>query len=276
MALIKRDVGAVTSYAEAVAGGYTGTRAQWRQMLADLANVIVRGDGVSLLLNDAGYVRTSEVPTKVSDLTNDAGFITQAQVPEEVFVATYGTTTYAEIKAAYDAGKTVFLIVIGPGGNRMLFPLRSVGGSSFYFEGSHMVQPGSFKHYRYSVGQTYNWTERVSEDVELVSRKVTSLSSASNDVEYPSAKCVYDRTQAMIIEVTVDEPGGDTYTCDHTWQEIYDAWMTCGAVLHWETGYFPITWFEDGTTPTGFWFKTANDKDFTADSASDYPVFVDV
>ena len=31
-----RDVGAVTSYAEAVAGGYTGTRAQWRDLLANL------------------------------------------------------------------------------------------------------------------------------------------------------------------------------------------------------------------------------------------------
>ena len=34
--MIQRDVGAVTSYAEAVAGGYTGTRAQWRQLLANL------------------------------------------------------------------------------------------------------------------------------------------------------------------------------------------------------------------------------------------------
>lgn len=36
--MIQRDVGAVTSYAEAVAGGYTGTRAQWRQLLATLPN----------------------------------------------------------------------------------------------------------------------------------------------------------------------------------------------------------------------------------------------
>lgn len=34
--MLQRDVGAVTSYAEAVAGGYTGTRTQWRTLLASL------------------------------------------------------------------------------------------------------------------------------------------------------------------------------------------------------------------------------------------------
>lgn len=49
----------------------------------------------------------STVPTKTSQLDNDSGFITSDEVPSDVFVATYGTTTYTEIKAAYDAGKVV-------------------------------------------------------------------------------------------------------------------------------------------------------------------------
>lgn len=50
--------------------------------------------------------------------------------PSEVFIATYDTTTYAEIKAAYDAGKAVFCDYY-----KSLVPLaqfNSVGGANFY------------------------------------------------------------------------------------------------------------------------------------------------
>lgn len=69
---------------------------------------------------------TSAVPTKTSDLTNDSGFVnasgaaaaapvqsvngqTGAVTVDEVYWATYNVTTYADIKAAYDAGKVVML-----------------------------------------------------------------------------------------------------------------------------------------------------------------------
>ena len=45
---------------------------------------------------------TVSVPSKVSDLTNDSGFITG------MYIASYGSSTYAEILAAYQANKVVY------------------------------------------------------------------------------------------------------------------------------------------------------------------------
>lgn len=50
---------------------------------------------------------TTSIPSKTSDLTNDSGFITSSDVPQEIYWATYGTTTSAQIEAAYQAGKIV-------------------------------------------------------------------------------------------------------------------------------------------------------------------------
>ena len=71
------------------------------------------------LTNDSGFITSASVPTKTSDLTNDSGFITSASLTEEVFWATYGTTTNAEIDTAINAGKIPMVAV----GGRAL-PLR--------------------------------------------------------------------------------------------------------------------------------------------------------
>lgn len=56
-------------------------------------------------------IPTPTVPTKTSELENDSGFITAEDVPtpeSDVFYATYGETTTAEIEAALTAGKAVY------------------------------------------------------------------------------------------------------------------------------------------------------------------------
>lgn len=45
---------------------------------------------------------TLTIPTKVSDLTNDTGFITG------MYIASYGTSTFAEVEEAYTASKIVY------------------------------------------------------------------------------------------------------------------------------------------------------------------------
>ena len=45
---------------------------------------------------------TVSVPTKTSDLTNDSGFITG------MYIASYGSSTYAQVLAAYQANKVVY------------------------------------------------------------------------------------------------------------------------------------------------------------------------
>lgn len=42
-------------------------------------------------------------------LTTDGTDASWANVPEEIFIATYGTTTYVEVEAAYNAGKALFV-----------------------------------------------------------------------------------------------------------------------------------------------------------------------
>ena len=46
--MITKDLGMVTAYAYAVAGGYTGTEAEFTQLMADLAVVVDDFDNFSV------------------------------------------------------------------------------------------------------------------------------------------------------------------------------------------------------------------------------------
>lgn len=72
-------------------------------------------------------IRTT-LPTKTSQLTNDSGFLTSA--PDEIFIATYGTTTNAEIEAAYQAGKVVYCKV--DGASQYFIPLIGRNGEDYH------------------------------------------------------------------------------------------------------------------------------------------------
>lgn len=62
-------------------------------------------NGSNLSASDIGALpNTTVIPTKTSDLTNDSGYITT-----DTFTAIYGTTTFDEIKTAYNAGKRVIV-----------------------------------------------------------------------------------------------------------------------------------------------------------------------
>lgn len=71
---------------------------------------------ITLTASDIGALSADTIiPTKISDLTNDAGYLTQEQVSAEMFIVTISRTsastsadkTYDEIKAAYDANRSV-------------------------------------------------------------------------------------------------------------------------------------------------------------------------
>lgn len=65
---------------------------------------------------------------------------------------------------------------------------------------------------------------------ESLANKVTSLSAASTDAQYPSAKAVYDALSALeigtvVIEGTVSDNMSElTITTGNAWQKVYDAW----------------------------------------------------
>lgn len=114
-----------------------------------------------------------------------------------IFIATYGTTTNAEIKAANDAGKAVFVKRA-----TMVAPLVYIfGDSSAVFS---MFQAQANGTYAFSC-QADTWSQTIV-TFENTANKVTSLSAASTDTQYPSAKAVYD---AIAAEIT------------GTWEESY-------------------------------------------------------
>lgn len=71
-----------------------------------------------------------------SGTNKDAGskkLITADEVPSDVFIAIYGTTTYEEIKAAYDAGKVIFCKKINSADDYELYILNYYYNNAFEF-----------------------------------------------------------------------------------------------------------------------------------------------
>ena len=105
---------------------------------------------------------------------------------KDVFWATYGTTTRAEVVAAVTAGKIAackygdyvyYCSVINTDSTTTNIYFESVEGNrvrAIYVSGSNQ------------------WGGPMGPTLEQTSNKVTSLSDQSTDVQYPSAKAVYD------------------------------------------------------------------------------------
>ena len=70
------------------------------------------------------------IPSATSDLTNDSGFITLSDIPAQSFIATYNSTSYADVLSAYNDGKPVYVRY-----NDIVFPLARYQNSQFTFTG---------------------------------------------------------------------------------------------------------------------------------------------
>lgn len=104
----------------------------------------------------------------------------------DVFVATYGTTTSAEIEAAYQAGKDVLVKY-----SYYVARLCIRGSATMHTFATTMYTSGNAaRTYRF-ICSSDTWTN-VQIDVEQISSKVTSINASSTDTQYPSAKAVYD------------------------------------------------------------------------------------
>lgn len=76
--------------------------------IVGLADANVQSDWSEADNTKDDYIKNKPtIPANTSDLNNDSGFITSGDVPKEVYWATYGHTTSAEIETAYQAGKLV-------------------------------------------------------------------------------------------------------------------------------------------------------------------------
>ena len=134
-----------------------------------LAYHSVLGNKMTWFVDDSYYVYEYSLPTNMSDLNNDVGYITEETDPtvpawakqstkptytaaevgalpdttiipeDKVFIATYGTTTYADTLAAYNAGKLIFAVFNNSAADgKTIFPLTRKTASFFQFEGRYL------------------------------------------------------------------------------------------------------------------------------------------
>ena len=110
---------------------YSDTWSSTSFTVAKDAEVNVQSDWNQATTTADSYIKNKPtIPSKTSDLTNDSNFITASDVPQEVFVATYNSTSYADVLAAYSAGK-IILVKEGAMLNSVSLEYNS-GTSKFY------------------------------------------------------------------------------------------------------------------------------------------------
>lgn len=160
----------------AVAGNFAGLDASGN-LIDSSSNASDFATAAQGALADTAYQKPSTgIPA--SDLANGV-------IPApEVFVATVNRTSYQEVTDALSEGK----VVIAVEGNNTYY----YTGLSFYNE--YMFFSFLEPSYYVVVGLTNSniWYTIPASELEFANNKVTSISSSSNDTQYPSAKCVYD------------------------------------------------------------------------------------
>ena len=122
-------------YTETEVKNYEALEKKIAQQIAEMQQAIPTvPTNVSAFNNDANYAKKSDIPAKTSQLTNDSGYLTDTGV----FIATYGTTTYEEVVQAYEAGKSIAVIITLESKTiiaNLTFPKKSTSGYSFTFAG---------------------------------------------------------------------------------------------------------------------------------------------
>lgn len=185
-------------------------------------------------------------------LTTDGSDASWADLPEEIFIATYGTTTFSNIQAAYNAGKTVF--VVNNNNYGKIYTLESITSNNASFQ----CISGTVSK-RVSVNSN-GWT---SYDFVLqqTSYRVTSIDSTSTDTQYPSAKCVYDScvnksgdtmTGGLILEDTgataiVQKYPNITYNTAPSSSNTYGGFAALDTNLNW-MGIWAVERYADNHT----------------------------
>lgn len=110
---------------------------------------------------------------------------------ESVYLCTYGTTTFAQITQALTDKKPPILIY----NNMCYYYVFSSIGDQVASNNKHYFAMQFKEQYNFiTVDGANSW---VSDNIvfEKISNKVTSISNASTDTQYPSAKLLYDKLQ---------------------------------------------------------------------------------
>ena len=119
---------------------------------------------------------------------------------KEVFIAEYdldtpaNSTSYSDILSAYNSDKAIYCNVISSGKVVAIAYLNAINGDAREFE---FYTFAGVIQVKLEVDDTNTWTKTNTNfntaltGYEKPANKVTSISNASTDTQYPSAKCVY-------------------------------------------------------------------------------------
>lgn len=132
------------------------------------------------------YGSGTEATTPLLDSSNKINSAFLGNVPTEIFWATYGTTTYAQITDAVTAGKLPAIKY-----NGITYTYSKDWGSSL----GHVfgTMDANFDRWIYCK-QNSTWGTGYME-VENSTNKTNALTSSSTITQYPNAKVVYDTFQ---------------------------------------------------------------------------------
>lgn len=158
----------------------------------------------------------------------------------EIFWATYGTTTAAEIDAAVQAGKAVMCRYSDS--DYVLSKAQAQDGY-YYFGG---ILGSSFSWLRLQIDNT-SWVSGL-QGAQLVSNKVNSWQSTPDNNHYPSEKLVKDSIDA------VDNVFFVTYGTT-TYQQIVDAYAAGKVVVLFNADRFYV--LSNVTTLNSVWFTAS-------------------
>lgn len=157
------------------------------------------------------------IPTKTSDLTNDSGFITG------MYIASYGSSTYAEVLAAYQASKVVYCRAANStdpavGDQRRLAFLAYVNypttPTEFEFQyyrsvATHTNAQQGDQVYVYKLNSSTGWsvtTREASSKVAANNGLTTSYSSGTITISHANSAITAQSTQA-VYPIAIDAYG---------------------------------------------------------------------
>ena len=165
------------------------------------SNNLVTSGGIYTALQNAGG---GSLPTQSGNsgkfLTTDGTDPSWADTPEEVFIATYNTTTYADVLAAYNAGKTLFVK-----NGSYTAPLATYSSDTFNF---YVFVMGSC--YRYSVSSTGWTTGTLSFQSSLPSQSGNSgkfLTTNGSALSWGNSPVTSVNTQTGAVVLTASDVG---------------------------------------------------------------------
>lgn len=142
-----------------------------------------------------------------------AGGVDLGAAVEKVFYATYGMTTYAEIKAAAEAGRVVHCLhsTSGQTSDNLVYTLSgffSVGSATKTYYATFRASALTSNLCAFNVmekdGET-TWGDVTHSSIQTTGDRVKEITEESTDIQYPSAKAVYDLMQSAAPTFETDD-----------------------------------------------------------------------